>query len=67
MIIIGGESAGGHLASLMASTANDVRYQAGFEDVDTTVQGLIDLYGAHDWLDENHSWTKRDGVLSYVP
>ena len=37
-IAITGGSAGGHLSSLAALTANDPTFQPGFEDVDTRVQ-----------------------------
>jgi acetyl esterase/lipase len=37
-IIIGGESAGGHLSSLCALSQNDKSRQPGFEDEDTSVQ-----------------------------
>ena len=39
-VVVTGGSAGGHLAALVALTANDPEYQPGFEDVDTTVQAL---------------------------
>ena len=38
-IAITGGSAGGHLSSLAALTPNDSRFQPGFEDADTRVQG----------------------------
>ncbi len=37
-IVLCGNSAGGHLASLAALTPNDPKYQPGFEEKDTTVQ-----------------------------
>ena len=45
---ITGGSAGGHLASLAAFTANDPAYQPGFEDVDTSVVACVPFYGAYD-------------------
>ena len=53
-IAITGGSAGGHLASLAALTANDPAYQPGFEHVDTTVQAAVPFYGVYDF-------TNRDG------
>ena len=38
-LCVTGGSAGGHLTALVALTANDPRYQPGFEDVDTTRAG----------------------------
>ncbi len=52
-IVVTGGSAGGHLAALVALTANDPEYQPGFEDVDTTVQGCVPFYGVYDFLDRH--------------
>ena len=51
-ITVTGGSAGGHLASLVALTANDERLQPGFEDVDTTVQAAAPYYGVYDLTDD---------------
>jgi acetyl esterase/lipase len=51
-ITVTGGSAGGHLASLLALTANDERLQPGFEDVDTTVQAAAPYYGVYDLTDD---------------
>jgi acetyl esterase/lipase len=50
-IAVTGGSAGGHLASLVALTANDPRFQPGFEDADTTVQAAAPYYGVYDLTD----------------
>ena len=50
-VTVTGGSAGGHLASLIALTANDPRLQPGFEDVDTTVQAAAPFYGVYDLTD----------------
>lgn len=50
-IAVTGGSAGGHLASLAALTANDVSLQPGFEDADTTVQAAAPYYGVYDLTD----------------
>jgi len=50
-IAVTGGSAGRHLASLVALTANDPRLQPGFEDADTTVQAAAPYYGAYDLTD----------------
>jgi acetyl esterase/lipase len=48
-IAVTGGSAGGHLAALMALTANDPGYQPGFEDADTSVQAAVPIYGVYDF------------------
>lgn len=50
-IVVTGGSAGGHLTALMALTENDPRFQAGFEDKDTSVQAAVPFYGVYDLLD----------------
>jgi acetyl esterase/lipase len=50
-IAVTGGSAGGHLAALVALTANDPRFQPGFEDADTTVQAAAPYYGVYDLTD----------------
>ncbi len=47
-VIVTGGSAGGHLAALAALTPNEPRWQPGFEQVDTRVQGCIAFYGIYD-------------------
>jgi acetyl esterase/lipase len=55
-VAITGGSAGGHLATMAALTANDPRYQPGFEDVDTSVQACVPFYAIYDF-------TNRDGTM----
>jgi acetyl esterase/lipase len=50
-VVVTGGSAGGHLAALMALTANDREYQPGFEDVDTSLRGCVVFYGVYDFTD----------------
>jgi acetyl esterase/lipase len=45
VLFVAGSSAGGHLASMAALTANDPALQPGFEDADTSVTGVVSLYG----------------------
>ena len=52
-IVVTGGSAGGHLAALMALTANDPDYQPGFESADTTVQGCVPFYGVYDFTNRD--------------
>jgi acetyl esterase/lipase len=51
-LMIAGNSAGGHLSSLAALSANDPEYQPGFEDADTSVQAAVPLYGIYDFTGE---------------
>jgi acetyl esterase/lipase len=47
-VAVTGGSAGGHLSTMVALTANDPKYQPGFEDVDTSVAACVPFYGAYD-------------------
>ncbi|MGP4055140.1 alpha/beta hydrolase [Mycobacterium sp. 4D054] len=49
-VAITGGSAGGHLSSLAALTADDPQYQPGFEDADTSVAAAVPIYGRYDWV-----------------
>lgn len=48
-ISVTGGSAGGHLAAMVGLTANDPRFQPGFEDVDTSVDACVPMYGVFDF------------------
>jgi acetyl esterase/lipase len=50
-VVVTGGSAGGHLTALMGLTANDPRWQPGFETVDTSVRAMVPFYGVFDWTD----------------
>jgi acetyl esterase/lipase len=52
-IVATGGSAGGHLSSLVALSANDPSFQPGFEDQDTSVQGCVPFYGVYDFTNAN--------------
>ena len=54
-VAITGGSAGGHLSSLAALTANEAVFQPGFEDADTSVAAAVPFYGVYDF-------TNRDGT-----
>ncbi|MBX3286242.1 MAG: alpha/beta hydrolase [Actinobacteria bacterium] len=54
-VCITGGSAGGHLCSLAALTANEPAFQPGFEDADTSVVAAVPFYGVYDL-------TNRDGT-----
>jgi acetyl esterase/lipase len=47
-IAVTGGSAGGHLAAMLALTADDPSYQPGFEEADTSVQACVPFYGPYD-------------------
>ncbi len=47
-VVITGGSAGGHLSSLAAVTANDPAWQPGFEDADTSLIAAVPFYGVYD-------------------
>lgn len=50
-VCVTGGSAGGHLTALTALSANDPRFQPGFEGVDTRVAAAVPFYGVYDFLD----------------
>ncbi|NNE73934.1 MAG: alpha/beta hydrolase [Acidimicrobiales bacterium] len=54
-IAITGGSAGGHLSSLAALSANAPVFQPGFEDVDTTIRAAAPMYGVYDFLNRDGS------------
>jgi acetyl esterase/lipase len=47
-VAISGGSAGGHLCALAALSADDVAFQPGFEEADTSVQACVPFYGVMD-------------------
>lgn len=51
-VCVTGGSAGGHLTALMGLTANEARFQPGFEDADTSVAAAVPFYGIYDFTDE---------------
>jgi acetyl esterase/lipase len=53
-VVAAGCSAGGHLAALAGLTAGDPRFQADLPaDADTSVDGVVSLYGLYDWKDRS--------------
>lgn len=67
MIIVSGSSAGAHLASMAALTANTAEFQPGFEDADTSVAAAVCLYGYYGGRDASRGlasspvgWIGRD-------
>jgi acetyl esterase/lipase len=64
-IVIAGNSAGGHLASLAALTPGQPELQPGFEDADTSVAGCCSFYGVYDFTDRHGHWP-HPGLLNVV-
>jgi acetyl esterase/lipase len=68
-VCLTGGSAGGHLSSLAAVTANAAEFQPGFENSDTTVQAAVPFYGVYDWVDKD-GWRlgtdMQDMLIKYV-
>jgi acetyl esterase/lipase len=65
-VAVTGGSAGGHLAAMTALTPNDPALQPGFEDVDTSVQACVPLYGVYDFTAESgakYTRQRLDGLL----
>jgi acetyl esterase/lipase len=64
-LCVTGGSAGGHLTALVALTANDPRYQPGFEDVDTRVAAAVPFYGVYDFTNRGGHW-HRDTLRLFI-
>ena len=66
-LVVTGGSAGGHLTALMALTANDPRYQPGFEDVDTSFRAAVPFYGVYDFTNRLGTWDPDVMRLFFEP
>jgi acetyl esterase/lipase len=66
-VAISGGSAGGHLTALTALTADDPRYQPGFEEADTSVQAAVPFYGVYDFTNRNGTWPDEMIPLFLAP
>lgn len=64
-IVVTGGSAGGHLSSLLALSANHAAFQPGFENRDTTVQGAVPFYGVYDFTDSN-GVHPHEGLVAFL-
>ncbi len=64
-IVATGGSAGGHLSSLLALSANDPAFQPGFENRDTRVQGCVPFYGVYDFSNAN-GLHANNGLTGFV-
>jgi acetyl esterase/lipase len=65
-VAVTGGSAGGHLAAMVALTANDPALQPGFEDVDTAVQACVPHYGVYDFTDESGAKFTRQRLHNLI-
>jgi len=54
-VVVTGGSAGGYLTAMTALTENDPEFQPGFEDVDTSVQAAMPVYGLYDITNDDRS------------
>ena len=73
LLVVAGDSAGAHLASMAALTANDPAFQPGFEHVDTSVSAAVCLYGFYGNRDlagpvpsSPHAYVCRDAPPFFV-
>ena len=65
-IAVTGGSAGGHLAAMVALSANDPALQPGFEEVDTSVQACVPLYGMYDFTEESGTKHSRQRLAALI-
>ena len=73
LLVVAGDSAGAHLASMAALTANDPVFQPGFEHADTSVSAAVCLYGFYGNRDlagllpsSPHAYVCRDAPPFFV-
>ncbi|HAM00820.1 MAG TPA: hypothetical protein DCQ30_01110 [Acidimicrobiaceae bacterium] len=59
-VAVGGGSAGGHLAALLALSAGERDFQPGFEDADCHVDACVPIYGQYDMTAHDGGKTLRD-------
>lgn len=59
-VVVTGGSAGGHLAAMIGLTANDQRFQPGFEAIDTSVRAFVPMYAVYDFTDREGIRGRRD-------
>ncbi|WP_241665805.1 alpha/beta hydrolase [Prescottella subtropica] len=63
-VAVTGGSAGGHLAAMLALTADEPGLQPGFEDADTSIQACAPHYGVYDFTGETGIKATRQRVES---
>jgi acetyl esterase/lipase len=62
-VVVSGGSAGGHLAALMALTADRRDLQPGFEDVDLSLRAAVPIYGVYDFTNRDKFYGKGRGRM----
>lgn len=65
-LAVTGGSAGGHLAAMVALTANDPALQPDFEEADTSVQACVPLYGMYDFTAESGTRHSRQRLATLI-
>ena len=65
-VIATGGSAGGHLSTLLALSANAPEFQPGFEDANTEVQGCIPFYGVYDFLNSQNQRSAGESLSQWI-
>lgn len=65
LIVVSGNSAGAHLASLVALTPDRPELQPGFEEADTRVAACVSFYGVYDFKNRGGHF-KRFGLRLLV-
>nr|KAJ3421364.1 hypothetical protein HK105_003755 [Polyrhizophydium stewartii] len=64
-ITLVGVSSGGHLATMVALTSGERKYQPGFEDADVSVQAVVSISGVYDLTNfKNHFGFNLKGWFS---
>lgn len=63
-IVVGGSSAGAHIAAMCALTPGRPEFQPGFEDVDTSIAAAVCLYG---WYGKVSGHATRSSPRDFVP
>jgi acetyl esterase/lipase len=65
-IVVTGGSAGAHLATLVALTANRPELQPGFAAEDTSVAACVSFYGVYDFLDREQVRNDRGKMTAWL-
>ncbi len=65
-VAVTGGSAGGHLATLVALTANRADLQPGFESADTSVAACVPFYGVYDFVDRHKLQGSGELVVDWL-
>ena len=66
LVFLAGDSAGGHLAAVAALTPGRDDLQPGFEGRDTSVLGVLDLYGIHSFMASKMGEVEEGGFLNFL-